>query len=184
MTRLKKKIHIPNPAVTVRRRQVDSPERLSRVIDLYQRMCQELGTGRWWTFAAPGRPTSMNALWNITAGGNGYKAKATRSFEDALLLEARRTRVDVRGTAAIIIAVESKHWLKQDNTVREMDVDNFMKSPIDAIKTTMGGDHVLWEDMIFKVQSKRERTTVWLFEFGDIVEAYAGPCEPDPSSVP
>lgn len=162
------------PPVVIRRRSVANPERLRRVLELYIDMCEKDGTGFWVTFQADGTPTSMNYLWNITADGRGYKSKKTRGFEEALLASARQVfKRKVRGTCAIILAVESALWIKQDNTVRQMDIDNKLKSPIDAFKTEFAsGDHQAWETLIFKVQSKRERTTVWVFEMGDIVDCY------------
>lgn len=164
------------PAVFVRRRAVENPGRLLRVIQLYTELCQSQGTGRIVNFHADGMPRSMNGLWHVRADGRGFKDAKTKSFEQKLHLAGMEVmRKPIHGTCALVLAIESSSWLQQDNAVRDKDIDNYIKSPVDAVKRHLGGDHLVWEVLNFKIQSTRDRTHVWIFEFGDIVDCYQPP---------
>lgn len=77
------------------------------------------------------------------------------------------------GVTAAIILFESPLWLTQKLTVREMDADNLVKPLFDAIQQhTEIPDELNWQVHFFKVQSKKTRTIVYLFDLGDVVEYF------------
>ena len=72
-----------------------------------------------------------------------------------------------------MIFLESPHWITQKYTVREMDGDNRIKPTLDAIKNATGvPDETNWEYHVWKIASKQVRTTVFLFDLGDLVDFY------------
>lgn len=78
------------------------------------------------------------------------------------------------GLTASILIFESPLWLTKKNTVREMDVDNRVKPTLDAIeKCTATPDELHFQLHVFKIPSKRTRTTVYLFDTGDVTEYYS-----------
>lgn len=77
------------------------------------------------------------------------------------------------GITAAIILIESPYWLTARRTVRQQDLDNKLKPLIDAIQhATNVVDELHWQLHAFKVLSKRQRTTIFLYDLGDVVEYY------------
>jgi Holliday junction resolvase RusA-like endonuclease len=152
--------------------------RMRKIVQALKDSCHE-SDGKFYSFGVRGIPKTVNSIWKIRADGRSHKDKRAKSFEEELLLRGRTViKAPVKkGVFAILIAVESPGWIKQDGTVRETDIDNLMKSPIDGIKELIGGDHLVWDVHAFKVQSRREYTTVVIFELGDIIDQV----ESDPS---
>lgn len=75
------------------------------------------------------------------------------------------------GTTAAILLFETPHWLTGKRQVRQMDADNKTKPALDAIQeATEIPDELHWQFHVFKVLSKRQRTTIFLYDLGDIVE--------------
>lgn len=78
-----------------------------------------------------------------------------------------------KGTAAIVLIVESPHWITQKHTISEMDVDNRLKPLLDAVKLGKNAtvdDCIYWDVLLFKQVAKKKRTIVYLFDLGDVVE--------------
>lgn len=77
------------------------------------------------------------------------------------------------GTVAAVILFETPEWIKQDYTVSTRDVDNLIKPLLDAVKVCSGmPDELAWQLHAFKLVSKRTRTSVYLFDLGDVVEYF------------
>lgn len=73
----------------------------------------------------------------------------------------------------IMIFFESPSWITKKATVREMDCDNRIKALLDAIQHAIGlKDEKIWEIHCWKVASRSEKTTVYLFEMGDVIDFY------------
>lgn len=78
-----------------------------------------------------------------------------------------------RGVTAAILLFESPEWIKKDHTVRPMDADNRVKGTFDAVQAaTEVPDELMWQFHVYKVLSKRTRTTIFLYELSDVVEYY------------
>lgn len=76
----------------------------------------------------------------------------------------------ISGTACVIILLESPRWITKKHTIRTMDLDNRVKPMLDAIKDAIGSpDETNWELHVYKIASKKEQTTVCLFDMGDVV---------------
>lgn len=77
------------------------------------------------------------------------------------------------GTVGGIIFLESPKWLTLEKKLKEMDVDNRPKALFDAVKHSLAlADETNWEFHAYKILSKNIRTTVHLFDMGDMVEFY------------
>lgn len=72
-----------------------------------------------------------------------------------------------------MIFYQSPHWLTKRDTIRDMDGDNRVKALFDAIQeTTNVRDCTNWEFHCYKVASGITRTTVYLFDLGDVIQFY------------
>lgn len=77
------------------------------------------------------------------------------------------------GVTAAVILFETPHWLTYKRQVREMDADNKLKPALDAVQNATDiPDELHWQLHVFKVLSKRQRTTIFLYDLGDVVEYY------------
>lgn len=77
------------------------------------------------------------------------------------------------GITAAVIIFESPYWVTKAHTVRQMDADNKVKAVFDAIEHATGAkDQYHWQFHVFKMWSKREKTTTYLFDLGDIIEVH------------
>ncbi len=77
------------------------------------------------------------------------------------------------GVTAALILFESPNWVTSRREVRQMDADNKTKPALDAVQhATEIPDELHWQLHVFKVQSKRARTTIFLYDLGDVVEYY------------
>lgn len=78
-----------------------------------------------------------------------------------------------KGSAAALIFLETPHWITKKHTVAEMDADNRIKPTLDAVKNATGvPDETNWEVHVWKIASNQIRTTVYLFDTGDLVDYY------------
>jgi len=76
-----------------------------------------------------------------------------------------------RGVVAGIIVFESSMWVTKKHTVRRADADNRIKPTFDAVaEVAKVDDATLWEGHFYKLFGRREKTHVWLFDLGDVVE--------------
>jgi Holliday junction resolvase RusA-like endonuclease len=69
-----------------------------------------------------------------------------------------------------MILLESPRWITKKHTIRAMDLDNRVKPMLDAIKESINSpDETNWELHVYKVASKKEQTTVAIFDLGDVI---------------
>jgi Holliday junction resolvase RusA-like endonuclease len=150
------------------------PEVPQLVLTHYLKKCKEYGRPQI-HFQVDGLPMSLN---------HQYKKSGKRFYLDPKALDyrvrvceslgQRRWSFKPTGTFAAVIFLESKLWVTTKRQVRQMDADNRVKPILDAIEHAMDlPDELCWNIHVFKVTSKRDRTTVYLFDLGDIVEFYS-----------
>lgn len=129
----------------------------------------------WMNFKAHDLPLSLNHMYGRTKKGKTYLRKELLDYR-ALVIEVmgnKRWQWKPTGVTAAIILMESPHWVTKTRHVREMDADNKVKPIFDAVENaTQVPDELHWQFHVFKIQSKWKRTTVYLFDLGDIVEYY------------
>jgi len=169
------------------------PENALVNIQYYERMAAENGRQKM-KFRVDGIPLSLNSQYNIgtkyckpgTPGafkdGTGrwrvrsHRLKANAIDWRVVLAEAMgEDRFNWRptGVSAAILLFESPDWLRLDRTVRDKDADNVVKPTFDAVQSaTEVPDELHFEFHVYKVQSKRTRTTILLYDLGDIIHHY------------
>ena len=169
------------------------PENAKINIDYYEKKCREKGLLKL-LFKVDGLPMSLN---NHYQQGTRFCSPGTPgAFQDLKgrwRVRSNRLRpraIDWRlvvtetmgrdrwlwkptGVTAAILLFESPEWLKKDRSVREMDVDNYPKGTFDAVQqSTETPDQLHWEFHVYKVLSKRKRTTIHLYDLGDLIPYY------------
>lgn len=136
---------------------------------------QSLAQGRMTaSFMVEGLPVTVNTMYHHTRFGTRLtkEAKAFREMV-AWRMGPLKTTWAPKGPVAFVIVMESSFWITKEHTVRAMDVDNRIKPLIDAIKECSPmPDELCWHFHAFKLASTIERTTVHMFELGDIVDLY------------
>jgi hypothetical protein len=169
------------------------PETAQLLIDHLSRRCDDRGLLRL-QFQVGGLPISLNHQYKDglsfckpgTAGAFQDKAGRWRVRNHQLRPEALDWRVVLSeamgplrhkwkptGTTAALLLFETPHWLTGRRTVREMDVDNKVKPALDAVQhATDVPDELHFQIHAFKLLSKRQRTTVFLFDLGDVIEYF------------
>lgn len=91
----------------------------------------------------------------------------------AMAIGAQKLTWKPKGPVAALMFFESPTWITQKREVREMDCDNRVKPMFDAVQRATGmPDELVWEFHAFKVASKKTRTTMFLFDMGDVVNFY------------
>lgn len=123
-------------------------------------------------FAVNVLPPTVNHMY-IKRGRRMILTQETRDFRDLVTLAIghQKNTFKCNGTAAVMIFLESPHWITQKLTIREMDADNRIKPTLDAVKLSIGvPDETNWELHVWKVASKQIRTTVYLFDLGDLID--------------
>lgn len=125
----------------------------------------------------PLMPPSSNKLYGKFSNNKKFyldpKVKAFRDMTDASCWG--KTFVP-KGTLAAVIAIESPGWLSMEYKIRVRDIDNPIKTLLDAVQRTLGfNDTLIWEVHSAKIFSRRESTHLWLFDLGDVVTAIGGP---------
>lgn len=149
------------------------PELGQMILTHLMKKCKDFGRPQM-HFKVDGLPMSLN---------HQYKRSGKRFYLDPKVLDYRQrvcealgqNRWNFRpgGVYAAVIFLESKLWLTSERKVRQIDADNKVKGILDACEGAMElPDELCWTYSVFKVQSKKERTTVYLFDLGDIIEHY------------
>lgn len=162
--------------------QRDPPKIISHLVSIYAGECVK-NNWPYVRFSMDGLPMSVNNMYDRVGykkktGGNGVITKRTKEVDDFRLnlmqaMGNERFKWKPTGVTAAIIMLESPHWLTQKRQVAQMDADNRVKVLLDAIENaTDSPDELYWTNHVFKVCSKRVRTTVWLFDLGDVIEYY------------
>lgn len=120
----------------------------------------------------PAISPTVNHMYKHTRFGTRLteEAKAFREIVSISMGPLRNTWKPMNPVSAVIL-FESPSWLTKKRTVRKLDCDNRVKPLFDAIEIASGmRDELCWQFHAFKIPSKKERTTVYLFELSDIVE--------------
>ncbi len=145
------------------------------LVDLMFRRCKERSLGTL-TFSLNELPTSVNHQYAHSRFSTRLvpEVKTFRTFV-ALAMGYSRTTWKPKGATCAIIFLESPLWLTMERKVRQMDADNFVKPIFDAYQeATNVPDELMWEFHVYKVASKRSRTTVYMFDLGDVVDFHVG----------
>lgn len=169
------------------------PPTASIVINALQAQCESAGRIHL-KFTCPGLPPSLNRMYERSTPF--CKPDTPGSFQDRqgrwrvqsqkltpkaiewklLLVQAMGQlwhKWTPSGVTAAVLLFESPYWLTAQRVVREIDVDNRVKIVFDAIQQATGTkDELHWNFYVEKILSKRQRTTIFLFDLGDIVEYY------------
>lgn len=162
-------------------------------IDFYEEHCKKLGLQSM-KFKVDGLPRSLNNQYDMTTkyckagtpgafldGKGRWRVNSRRLRPEAydwriVVMDAMGSkRFDWRptGVTAAILLFESQEWLHKNRKVRAKDADNLAKPAFDAIQSaTETPDELHWEFHVYKVLAKRPRTTVMLFDLGDVISYF------------
>lgn len=139
---------------------------------------------QWFHFRVNMLPKSLNKMY---LKGRSFKNKQgqqkttfrlhpdieTFRVEVCQAMGIKRWQWKPTGVTAAVILLESQFWLTQKREIREKDADNLVKPILDAVQNaTEVPDELHWQLHVFKLPSKWNRTTVYLFDLGDLVEFY------------
>jgi Holliday junction resolvase RusA-like endonuclease len=130
-----------------------------------------------------GLPPSTNHMYDRIGyrkkgGGSGVITKRSAELETFRLIVQQalvfnRYSWKPTGPTAAVLFFETPHWVTKEHKVRKMDSDNRVKPMFDSIEYGAGTpDELYWQFMVFKILSKRTRTSIYLFDLGDVVEHY------------
>ena len=169
------------------------PENAQMNIEYYRSLVKRKGLISL-EFMVDGLPVSLNSQYDIgtkyckpgTPGafkdGSGrwrvrsHRLKSNATDWRVILMEAMgqdRWKWKPGGVCAVLVLFESPEWLCLDRTIRSKDADNLVKPVLDAVQAaTEVPDETNWTIHCYKVQSKRTRTTICLYDLGDLVEHY------------
>lgn len=126
------------------------------------------------SFAVNQLPPTVNHNYHHTRFSTRLTDEA-KAFRDlvGLSMGVHKTGWKPRGVVMAMLFFESPFWITKKHTTRDMDCDNRVKPLLDAIQYATGvPDNTNWEFHVWKIPSKLTRTTVYLFELGDLVEWY------------
>lgn len=150
------------------------PELAQIILQHYLKKCKDFDRPTL-HFQVDGLPMSLNHQYKKNKNG-GFRLDPKILDYRMRVCEAlglRRFNFNKTSTYAAVLLLESPLWLTSKREVRQMDADNRVKAILDSCEHAMDlPDELCWNHSVFKVQSKRERTTVYLFDLGDIVEHY------------
>lgn len=169
------------------------PESARILVDHFEHKSKELGLQSLW-FYVHGLPISLNHQYKQdlkfctpkTPGAFQDKQGRWRVRNNRLrpeVLDWRKVVIECmgdlrfawkpQGVSAAVLLFESPYWLDQRRMVREKDADNLIKPAIDAVQhATSVPDELHWQFHVYKILSKRQRTTIFLYDLGDVVEYY------------
>lgn len=120
-------------------------------------------------------PRSLNHQY-VRRGKNIYDLHSTvKVFRDSFGWAAKTADrpVHLRGATAAVCLFYSPEWVTKASTIRNADVDNLVKSTLDAYELATGVEDCRnWAVHAFKVLSNIQRTVLYLFEISQGVVAY------------
>lgn len=125
----------------------------------------------------PISPPSTNALYrkfhNTKTEKVGYALeKDVEAYRQMAMAACWGKAFQPRGVVACVIAIESPRWVTKEHKAGNRDVDNPIKTVLDALKLALKfDDNLVWEVHAAKLFARREATHVWLFDLGDVVSA-------------
>jgi Holliday junction resolvase RusA-like endonuclease len=123
------------------------------------------------SFAVSMLPPTVNHAYIYTR----YNARLSEEYKFFKVVVAQTVKLTnplfkISHTACVMMLFESPRWITKKHTIREMDLDNRIKPMLDAIKESINSpDETNWELHAYKIASKREQTTVCIFDLGDVV---------------
>lgn len=152
--------------------QVEDLSLAKLTLDPLKKLCQESGTD-WIKIEVPMCPPSANSYLKHNRYGQTYLSKKVGHFR--MLMHAqwlrRKKEFSPQGTLFFVILVESTHWVTKKFTHGIRDVDNVPKVVLDAFKKASKIDDSLgWGNTNLKIPSSIERTHLYVFDLGDVVE--------------
>lgn len=123
-------------------------------------------------FSVPYIPPSLNH--NLKRTKTGF---AKRGRVDQWQIEVMQAMGPLRhtwkptGVTAAVLVIYSPLWLTLRRTVAKRDADNPVKATFDAIQqATEVPDELHWKFSVEKALAKRTRTSIWLYDLGDLVD--------------
>lgn len=162
------------------------PSTANMLFDHFEGLAQRSNLSRI-AFEVSGLPLSLNHQYQTSVRyrkdesgkKKGYVRKNLKpEVEDyRWIVKAAVSRLGEKwkptGVTAAIILFESPIWLTKAHFPRQKDADNLVKPVLDATeKATNVADELHWEFHVYKMASGRERTVVYLFDLGPVVEYY------------
>jgi Holliday junction resolvase RusA-like endonuclease len=129
-------------------------------------------------FSLNSLPPTVNHMYiNNFARGKKILTKETIDFRTSVNIAIKSQKGYAawrpQGIVIAMIFLESPLWISKKKCVRSIDGDNRLKPLFDAVQKSVGlNDAVIWEAHYWKVYSTQTRTTVYLFDAGNIVEHY------------
>lgn len=126
------------------------------------------------SFGVSSLPPSVNHMYEMR-GRRRYLTQEALDFRQLVQIAIGAGRFGWKPAGAVmsLIFLESPHWITKKHTIRDMDGDNRVKPLFDAIQITTGvKDYTNWEFHCYKLASSKIRTSVYLFDVGDLVEWY------------
>lgn len=96
-----------------------------------------------------------------------------RQWRDMVCISAGQLRgtFKVDGPVALVLIFQSPKWITNDFKVRQVDVDNYIKPTCDGIEVALRlPDEINFQVHAFKSLSTKERTLVYLFDLGRLVD--------------
>lgn len=126
-------------------------------------------------FAVPDLPPSVNHMYIQVGAARRVLSPEAQTFRQlvTLAIGSQRLNWKPKGVVMVMVFLESPFWINKKHQIRDADGDNRLKSLCDAIQVTTGiADNTNWEFHVWKVAAPKKRTTVYLFDLGDIVEFY------------
>ena len=151
------------------------------------KLYRELADGRSQiSFRIPALPPSVNSIYlratkkRTYADGrveNQHTVVLDQEARDfvkltAFYLNARRGEWTPRGLSAAVVVFESPTWVTAAKELRKKDLDNKIKVLFDAAAMALGKDDIRHSQLAaYKLFGHRDRTHVWLFDVGDIMDS-------------
>lgn len=171
------KFKAPKPdEIKVRRRvrgafPEDVPERAQALYDSLIESCK--GRAKL-SFSVPRIPPTVNHMY-VHSFRKTILTDDARQFRDfvAVAIGSSRSAWKPTGAVAALIFLQSPHWVTKRGTIRDMDGDNRIKPIFDAVEAATGArDCATWEIHAFKVASGLVKTSVYLFDLGDLIDFF------------
>lgn len=135
-----------------------------------------LRPGSLLSFAVSALAPTVNHMHMTVPGGRRILTPEVHAFRATVMaaMGNKRHMWRPQGVVMPIVVMESPYWITKKLEVRDSDSDNRLKALFDAIELATGiRDSRNWEIHAYKLVSSKVRTSVYLFDLGDIVDRYA-----------
>lgn len=150
------------------------PEILQLIYNYYVEICRSAGR-KSLSVTIPDLPPSVNHQYKHSRYNTRLTPEALRfRTQTQWIMKACQNKWNPTGITAAILLYESPVWITKKHEIRKMDIDNRVKPVFDAIEVGSGGtcDESHWQFHAAKLYSTKTRTSVFLFDLGDIVPYY------------